>query len=269
MRIDSTIFDFSAMDVISNQNTPIHRLDPRSKIISTLLFIICIVSFGQYEISALIPFIVYPIVLIELGKLPLRYLLKKILFAAPFAVFIGIFNPIMDREIYIRIGAIAFSGGWISFGTIMLKFLLTAGAALILIACTGFNSICAALQKMRIPQPFVIQLLFLYRYLFVLVEEATRMSRARSLRTFCGKGTGIKVFSSMAGNFLLRTTNRAQRIHLAMLCRGFDGTLRHFVPLKFGTRDIFFTIGWCALFITMRLINVSYLFGTLIKGALT
>ena len=64
------------------------------------------------------------------------------------------------------------------------------GAALTLIAVTGFNAVCLALDKLGTPRVFVIQLVFLYRYVFVLVDEAARMVRARSLRTFEGGGSG-------------------------------------------------------------------------------
>jgi cobalt/nickel transport system permease protein len=148
----------------------------------------------------------------------------------------------------------------------MLRFMMTVGAALILIATTGYNAVCMALEKMGVPQVFVVQLLFLYRYLFVLVDEASRMVRARSLRSFQGKGMGIRVFGSMAGHLLLRTLERAQRIHLAMLCRGFDGNLRSFRPLKVHGWEVMFFLGWSALFVFMRSYNVPQFLGRLIQG---
>jgi cobalt/nickel transport system permease protein len=106
----------------------------------------------------------------------------------------------------------------------MIRFTLTVSGALVLIASTGFNSVCMAVEKMGAPRSFAVQLLFLYRYIFVLADEASRMVRARALRTFGRGGTGMRVFTSMIGQLLLRTLDRAQRIHLAMRCRGFDGT---------------------------------------------
>ena len=73
--------------------------------------------------------------------------------------------------------------GWISFASILLRFTLTVTAALTLIATTSFTGICMALEKMGCPRVFALQLLFLYRYLFVLVDEASRLIRARALRT--------------------------------------------------------------------------------------
>ncbi len=268
-RIEATFFDLGTMDTISRQDTFVHRLDPRIKVLTTLVFIVCVVSFGKYDISALVPFLVYPVFLVVLGDLPAAYLLRKVMFAAPFAVLIGIFNPLLDQEVLLQVGPLGLSGGWVSFISILLRFTITVGAALVLLATTGYHDVCMAIEKMGVPQVFVVQLLFLYRYLFVLVDEASRMVRARSLRSFQGKGLGVRVFGSMAGHLLLRTMDRAQRIHLAMLCRGFDGTIRPFHPLRVRGWEVVFLMGWSALFVWMRFYNVPRFVGRLIQGALS
>lgn len=265
-KIASSFLDISYLDSLSSRKSPIHRLDPRAKVVATAFFIVCVVSFGKYEITGLIPFFLYPIVLIALGDLPLVYLLKKILLAAPFAVFIGMFNPIIDRTVLMHIGPVGISGGWVSFASIMLRFVLTVGAVLALIASTGFASICMSLEKMGAPNSFAVQLLFLYRYIFVLIDEASRMVRARSLRAFKGKGRGFKVFTSMIGQLLLRALDRAQRIHLAMRCRGFDGEIRIFRKLTFGGRDGAFVLGWSAMFVLMRLVDIPQWMGDRVTG---
>jgi cobalt/nickel transport system permease protein len=238
-------------------------------VLTTLVFIVCVVSFGKYDISGLLPFLVYPLFLVVLGDLPLAYLLRKVILAAPFAVLIGIFNPLFDQDVLFRVGSVEISGGWVSFFSILLRFMMTVGAALILIASTGYHAVCMALEKMGVPQVFVVQLLFLYRYLFVLVDEASRMVRARSLRSFQGKGLGMRVFGSMAGHLLLRTMDRAQRIHLAMLCRGFDGNIRPFHPLKVRAWEVLFLLGWSALFVFMRYYNVPRFVGRLVQGLIS
>ncbi len=58
------------MDQMARQDTPIHRLDPRAKILTTLAFIGVTVSFGRYEIAALLPLILFPVVLLALGRVP-------------------------------------------------------------------------------------------------------------------------------------------------------------------------------------------------------
>jgi cobalt/nickel transport system permease protein len=262
--IESSFVDVTYLDTLSYQDTCIHRLDPRTKLLTTLVFTICVVSFDKYQIAALLPLVVYPVVLVALGNLPLGYLLKKILLAAPFAFFLGVFNPFFDRAVVMQLGPVAVSGGWVSFFSIMIRFTLTVSGALLLIASTGFNSVCMAVEKMGAPRSFAVQLLFLYRYIFVLADEASRMVRARALRSFGRGGMGMSVFTSMIGQLLLRTLDRAQRIHLAMRCRGFDGTIRMVRPWNIRGRDALFFLGWSALFVLMRLYDIPQGIGRLV-----
>ena len=260
------LYNLGQMDTLARQDTPVHRLDPRAKLIVTVLFIICVVSFDRYQISAMIPFMVFPVAMIQFGHLPVGYLLKRIAWVSPFAILLGIFNPLLDREILFRIGDVSFSGGWISFGSILLRFTLAVGAAMILIATTGFDAVCRAMQQLKIPRVFTVQLLFLYRYLFVLTEEAAGLVQARSLRSFGRRGKGIGVFASMAGHLLFRTLDRAERISQAMNCRGFDGQVRLYKELKFSGIDMIFTTGCAVLFLFLRCVNMSAFFGQIMTG---
>jgi cobalt/nickel transport system permease protein len=265
-KLEHHFYDIGHLDTLAGQDTAVHRLDPRAKLITTVVFIAMIVSFGKYEISALIPFVFYPMFLLAAGNLPLTYILRKILLVSPFAVLVGIFNPMLDQDTIMMIGGLSITGGWVSFASILLRFTLTVGAAMTLIAVTGFNAVCMALEKLGAPQFFALQLLFLYRYLFVLVDEAVRMVRARSLRVFNGKGMNLTAYGSLLGHLLLRTLNRAQRIHSAMWCRGFDGNIRIMKPLSFGRTEFVFMAGWISLFVVWRLINLPLLLGATVAG---
>lgn len=268
-KVDRGFLDIRYLDTLAQGDSWIHRLDPRSKLITTLIFTIAVVSFNKYEISSLLPFFLYPTVLLAVGNIPLGYVCRKILLVLPFAVLIGIFNPLIDRSVHLFIGTIGLTGGWVSFFSILIRFILTVGTALIFVGVTSFNGFCLALQKLRVPEIFIVQLLFLYRYLFVLMEEAIRMIRARSLRTFGGRGLGLKTFGVLIGQLLLKTLDRAERIHLAMLSRGFDGKINMIRPLVFGSREVFFILGWSALFLLMRMYNIPKLAGSGVLGMLS
>ncbi len=264
MKIESAFLDISRLDALASRNTAVHRLDPRAKVLTTLIFIVTVISFRHYEISGLIPFFIFPLVMMSLGNIPGVWLMKKTALVLPFAFFIGIFNPLFDTEILMHIGPVPISGGWISFISILIRFILTVSAALLLIATTGFSGICMALEKMGVPQIFAVQLLFLYRYLFVLTDEASRMARARALRSFDGRGMGIKVFGYLIGHLLLRTLDRARRIHHAMICRGFDGEIRLIRQYRLRMTEAGFVFGFSGLFILMRVYNLSVLYGNLL-----
>jgi cobalt/nickel transport system permease protein len=104
----------------------------------------------------------------------------------------------------------------------------------------------------------------MYRYLFVLSEEALRMVRARELRSCRNRGMGIGPLSSMVGHLLLRTWERAERIHMAMLCRGFSGETVQRPAAAFGRGDLFFLLGWGTLFLLFRLYDIPRLAGDVI-----
>jgi cobalt/nickel transport system permease protein len=225
MDFDKEYFNLGVLDTLSYRNTLIHRLDPRTKVISALAFIVTVVSFPKYEIDRLIPFFLLPVIVFTLGNIPVRFVLKKVLFASVFAVFIGLFNPLLDTRTMYHVLGISISGGWVSFFSILLRFILTMSTVLLLISTTSFPGICHALKKLGIPEIFISQLLFLYRYLFVLMEETMRMVRARDLRSFGTKGRGMRVFVSLFGTLFMRTMERAERVYGAMLSRGFTGTI--------------------------------------------
>lgn len=263
-KLESAFFDIGVLDTLARRDTSVHRLDPRAKVVTTVAFILAVVSFDKYEISALLPFLLFPVALVAAADLPAGLLLKRLLLVAPFAVLVGIFNPLLDREVLLHLGPVEISGGWISFASILLRVLLTVSAALVLVSTAGFTAVCMALERLGAPRVFALQLLFLYRYIFVLVEEASRMVRARALRSFHGRGMGMRVFGHLIGQLLLRTMDRAQRIHLAMLCRGFDGEIRLLRPLRIGRAEVVFTLGWSALFVFLRLFDVPQEIGRLL-----
>jgi cobalt/nickel transport system permease protein len=267
--LEHEIHEFGQLDQLSYQDTPIHRLDPRAKVLTTLVYLVCVVSFGKYAVLPLLPFLLFPVVIAGLGNLPTGFLFRKLLAVAPFAIVVGIFNPLLDTHIALRVGTLGISAGWISYASILLRFGLTTLAALVLIGTTSFMAICAAIERMGAPDVFATQLLFLYRYTFVLADEVVRMGRARALRSFGRHGMGIRVYSNMLGHLLLRTYARAQRIYLAMTCRGFDGQVRILRTLHLSTRDVTFTLGWSAVFVAFRLFNVPLVLGQFITGLIT
>ena len=251
MTFDEKYFDIGRLDRLSYRDTCVHHLAPRAKVIATMLFLITVISFPKYEIVALAPFFLFPVLLMTLGEIPVRFIVKKVIAVSPFAIFIGIFNPFLDIRTVAVILGVPISGGWLSFLSIILKFALTVSAALLLIATTSFPGVCHALRRLGFPALFVSQLLFLYRYLFVLMEEAMRIIRAREMRSFGSRGTGVKVFVRLIGILFLRAVDRAERIYYAMLSRGFQGDIPDLKRSRIAFRDLGFmamTIAFLAVF---------------------
>jgi cobalt/nickel transport system permease protein len=266
--LEGTLLDFKSLDRLAAQETALHRLDPRAKLLVTAVFICTVVSFGKYELTALVPFFAFPLFMVAYGNLPARYIAKKVLLICPVVMMVGMFNPLFDRAVLAHLGPLGITGGWISFASIMLRTVLTATSALVLVGVTGFAAISRALVRLGIPREFAMQLLFLNRYIFVLAEEGSRASRARELRSFGTRGMGARAYGSLLGHLLLRTWQRAERIHGAMLARGFAGTLHTRQEFAFGGRELIFMTVWVALFITMRLVNATQLLGAVVMEML-
>ncbi|ACH39236.1 nickel ABC transporter, membrane protein NikQ [Citrifermentans bemidjiense Bem] len=266
--ISAALLDLKRLDQLASGTTFLHRLDARAKVLATLVFIVCVVSFDRYQISPLIPFLIFPAFLIAVGELPTRYLLGKVALVAPFAIAVGICNPYFDRQVLLQLGALQVTGGWLSFASIVLRTGLTVGAVFALTALTGFPAICRALQRLGMPRPFALQLMFLYRYLFVLAEEGRRAAKARELRCLGRKGSGLKSYASLLGHLLLRTWQRAERMHMAMLARGFSGTFPEQVKARLRFADVVFLSIWVSLCIVLRLTNVTHSVGSFFTGLL-
>lgn len=260
------MLDFRQLDQLAVRDTRIHRLDARAKVLVVLIFIVTVVSFGRYELSAMVPFFLFPVAMVVLADLPAGFIARKVALVIPFAAVIGIFNPLFDREIQIYLGSFAVSGGWLSCASIVLRATLTVTAAVILVAVTGFTAVCEALERLGMPHPLAVQLLFMHRYLFVLADAAARASRARELRAFGTRGMGMGPFTSMAGHLLLKAWERAERIHMAMLARGFQGTFHLQRSRGFGLPELSFLLSWTALFMILRFTNIPLSIGHAVTG---
>lgn len=252
--------DANRLDRHAYIDSVIHRLDPRAKVVATFVFIMTVVSYPKYAVAPLIPFVFFPMIMAIMGFVPMGLLLRRLLIASPFIVFIGIFNPLLDRMPMFHIGGLALSGGWMSFISILLRGFLCVGSAIVLIATTSMPKIAEALGELRAPRALVVQLMLLYRYLFILLEEASRMSRARALRAGAGKAR-IGVATGMISTLLLRTVDRSDSVWQAMQARGFDGQLRAPRRMKWKMKDTMFLLIVIAGSLALRIFPVTRLIG--------
>ena len=119
------------------------------------------------------------------------------------------------------------------FLSVLLKSWISVSAAVVLTSTTKPHKLLGALRVLRLPAILVATVALMYRYLFVLVDEAQRLLRARTARSgSTGPGSGgtlvwrAKGTGGMAGSLFVRTLDRSERIYLAMLARGYDGRIR-------------------------------------------
>lgn len=235
-------------------------IDPRAKVIVTMVYIAAVLSFSLTSLSAILLFAIYPIVGARMSGIPYVRLMRRSLIALPFVVFIGIFNPVADREPMLVAGSFVISRGWVEFASIVVRGILTVQGALLLIGSTGFHRVCRGLRALGVPSVFTTQLLLVHRYIYVLIDEAISMDRARRSRSYGRSGYGLRMWGTFIGQLLIRTINRADSISRAMLARGFDGKIRTLGRMRWTPADTLFTLLWTSLFIAGRLCDVGRLF---------
>ena len=264
--IEERFHSLGRLDEMSRGDSPVHKIDARIKIILTVAFIILITSHDRYAVSRLLPFAAFPVLFGAAAGLPSGFILKRLLITSPFAVLVGIFNPIFDTNIVLVIGNLSISGGWVSFVSICIRFMLCMSAALILIATTGFYRICASLQQLKAPAVLTVQLLLLYRYLFLLVAEAIRLTRARQLRSYKKKGSGLKSTGALISSLLTRTLTRAKRIHNSMRARGFKFELPIASNGRMQGTDILVLASVLPALVSLRVFDLAGALGSIITG---
>jgi cobalt/nickel transport system permease protein len=266
MSFEAAYTGIDRLDRLSYGNTVVHRLDPRAKVVATMAFAVVVVSFPRYEVLSLLPCFLFPVLIAALADIPAGFIARKVAAVSPFAVFVGMFNPLFDPATVTIAPGVTVSAGWFSFASILVKFALTISAALLLIATTSFPGICRGLRRLGVPSLFVSQLLFLYRYLFVLTEEAMRVVRARDMRSFGKRGTGVRVFVRIVGTLFLRTVERAERIYGAMLARGFRGEVPSMRREALRPSDAAFVLAAGSFFALCRYVPVPQTIGRLLRG---
>lgn len=264
-KIISSLYNIKFLDELAREETAIHRLHPLAKLLTTVVYLIVVVSFNRYEISGLLPFFFYPVLIFSLAELPVMLILNRVLLVEPLIIGIGILNPVFDHSTFM-IGGVALSRGWITFLSIFLKCGLTVTVSILLVATTGMDRLAQALRILRVPKIFVLQLLLTYRYISVLIEEVSRMMRAYSFRAPGQKGIQLSSCGSFAGQLLLRTFDRAQRVYQSMSLRGFTGEYNTGDTAKIGLKDLAFLVGWSLFFILARMYNLPLLLSSLFTG---
>jgi len=263
--IINSLYNMRLLDDIARKDTPVHRVHPLVKLVTTVVYLIMVVSFESYEITGLLPFIFYPVLIFVSAEIPVAPILKRVLLIEPLIIGIGILNPLFDHQTVI-FGGIAVSRGWLTFFSIFIKCGLTVTAALLLIATTGIDRLSAVMRMLKIPRLFVLQLVLTYRYISVLTEEVARMLRAYSLRAPGQKGIHKSIWGSFAGLLILRTFERAQRVYQAMCIRGFTGEYNTGGRMGMRAMDFVYLFGWVLFFGAARVYNLPELIGSLLAG---
>ncbi len=256
------------LDDLSCRKSYMHSLHPLIKLLTTIVFLVVVLSFDKYEVLAMLPLCFFPFIVFSLGEIPARPIITRILLSLPIVLGIGIFNPIFEHQT-VSVAGLQISIGWISFLSLFLKCTLTVSAALLLLATTGMDKLAHALRMIYVPKIFVLQLLLTYRYISVLLEEAITMMNAYFLRAPNQKGIHKSAWGSMMGQLILRAFDRADSVYQAMRLRGFSGEYHSGDCDKVDFFGLLFFLIWSLFFIFARVYNIPELIGAILMGGLS
>jgi cobalt/nickel transport system permease protein len=257
-----------AFDQYFYQDSRIHHLDPRVKVVVVLAFILsnAILPDGSWLAFGLAWMVL--LVANELSNLGLGFTFKRSFVALPFALVAvsAIFSPVGTPLAEWDLGFVTLvptDFGLIRFFSILARSWLSVQMAILLVATTQFPDMIHAFEHLRVPRSLTTVISFLYRYMFVLMDEVFRMLRAREARSagVPGQKRGgaiwwrAKVTGSMAGQLFLRSYERSERIYDAMISRGYAGHIRTLNPHAINSRD------WLVLAVSIGLLLMIQLVG--------
>jgi len=255
-------------DRYHESDSRLHRLDPRVKVAVTVLFILSNALLPDGAWSAFGFAWLLLVWANYLSRLGVDFSFRRSFLALPFALagFSAIFSPLGNPLGEWRLGALALiptDYGLVKFFSILARSWLSVQAAILLAAVTRFPDMIHALEHLRAPKILTAIIAFLYRYLFVLTDEVMRLMRARESRSAAAPNASsarsvmwrARVAGNMAGQLFLRSYERSDRIHNAMLARGYDGNLRTLNPHAMRPGDWLFFSSCVILILLLQLIG--------------
>lgn len=261
--IKSKIQEIYKLEQLSGGKSAVHQRHPSVKLVSVFVFIVLVVSFDRAEFGRLVLFIFYPVILMALSGTPWPIVLKRVALALPFCLLAGISNIIFDRAAAFTFAGIAVSTGVVSFFSILFRTFLCVTTVLLLVAVTPFSHLSGQLRRMHVPDVFVTLFEMIYRYIGVLLEEASSMYTAYMLRSTEHKGLQMRHMGSFVGQLLIKSFDRAERVYEAMKCRGYPGgaARKEHTPLLL--QDYVFLAATTVPFILLRLFDIPALYARL------
>lgn len=217
------------LDRWNSLDSPLHRLDPRAKIVG-LLGLVVFLATRRGGTRGLAAVAVLLLVLILVSGVPLVYYLKRAALVLPFTAMAAIASLLAPAHAPTPVSILA------------AKSYLAALVVLLLIATTRMADLLRGLESLHVPGLLLMVVQFLYRYLFVLSEEAQHMSYARQSRAGRRRLWSLNAAGGAIAVLFARSYARAERIHQAMLARGFQGHMPTLRRIRWRAADTVFVV---------------------------
>ena len=196
------------LDRYSRLDSPIHRLPTIVKLLGALGVVTASVSVSFTHPWFFVMVAGLLLILSAFTTIPWRFIFGRLVLLEPFALGIALMALLQEN-------------GGMLFLAILVKSTLCLLTVILLSNTTPFASLLQTMKRLGVPRLLVTILALMYRYLFVLIDEAERLNRARASRTFSASRTKKwHLLASLIGQLFVRSTERAERIYAAMTARG-------------------------------------------------
>lgn len=207
-------------------HSPVHRLPPEVKVAAAFLFVLAVAVTPREAVWAFGVHAGVLTVVAAVARLRPGFVLRRITVVLPFVVF-ALLIPFVSTGEQVDVLGVAVSreglwGAW----NILAKALLGVTVSVLLAATTEIPAILSGLGRLRVPQPLTLIATFMVRYLELVSDDLGRMRTAMTARGYDPRWLWqAKPIAASAGALFIRSYERGERVHAAMLSRGFTGTM--------------------------------------------
>ncbi|MGW6601486.1 cobalt ECF transporter T component CbiQ [Streptomyces sp. NPDC055036] len=215
-----------AQGLYRHGHSPVHALPPHCKLAAVFCFVLVVVSTPREAVWAFALYAVLLAAVTGVARIPAGVLLRRLLIEIPFVAFAFLMPFVVPGDQVRFLGlSLSVPGLWGAWN-VLAKGTLGVAASVILASTTELRSLLLGLQRLRLP-PLLVQIAsFMIRYGDVITDEMRRMSVARRSRGFEARGVRHwGVLAKSAGALFIRSYERGERVHLAMVSRGYEGTM--------------------------------------------
>jgi cobalt/nickel transport system permease protein len=243
--------------VAGDLGSPIHRLDPRAKLLGLAGVTIVAVTTPLAAWPAYVACAAALVLTAALARVRVGTLWRRVRVVLPLVLFVGVFLPFVREGDPVDLGPFTVSEqGLATFATVSVKAILGTFSAVLLGATTSFPDVLHALERLKVPRLLVLIAAFMYRYLFVIVDEVARMRAALAARGYAPRhALQAQAIGRVATALFLRTYERAERVHLAMLARGWNQAMPRMDVLVFRRTDALFLALLGSVLLSVRVVS--------------
>lgn len=238
-----------------HEHSVVHRMAPPVKIVAAFGMV---VSIAVTPRDALVAFALYTVLIgavTKISRIPPRFVLTRLLGIVPFVLFALLVPFVATGETISVLGVrLSIDGLWGAWN-ILIKATLGASVTIVLTATTEVADIIRGLGALHVPALFTAIAAFMMRYLELVADELKRMRVAMTARGYDPRWlTQVRPIATSAGALFVRSYERGERIHAAMLSRGFTGEMPVSKPTAPDRRQWVGALGAVAVFLTVAVL---------------